>query len=147
MADKAAERAGSKYRKREELSRQRKRRRFSDVSSDTLSETDKEDAGFVPSRDGNRIQITGEREPGRLLASGLQQINRFFSQRRGIGNEANNDDLATGVLQYLMSVFHGAHPQSAMSLRDSRELRKIAECFDALLAGDLPLLVFCTCSA
>ena len=74
LADKAAKRAGNKNRKREELSRQRKRRRFSDVSSDTLSETDKEDAGLVPSHDGNRIQITGEREPGKLLASGLQQI-------------------------------------------------------------------------
>ena len=72
LADKAANRAGNKYRKREELSRQRKRRRFSDVSSDTLSETDKEDAGLVPSRDGNRIQITGERASGKLLASGLQ---------------------------------------------------------------------------
>ena len=37
-----------------------------------------------------------------------------------------------------MSVFHGAHPQSSMSLRSSRELRTIAECIDALLAGDLP---------
>ena len=140
MADKATKRAGNKYRKREELSRQRKRRRFSDVSGDTLSETDKEDAGLVPSRDGNRIQITGEREPGKLLASGLQQIKKFLSQRGGVSNEANNDELATGVLQYLMSVFHGAHPQSSMSLRNSRELRTIAECIDALLAGDLPHL-------
>ena len=38
------------------------------------------------------------------------------------------------------SVFHGAHPQSSMSLRNSRELRTIAECIDALLAGDLPHL-------
>ena len=49
----------------------------SDVSSDTLSETDKGDAGLVPSRGGNRIQITGEREPGKFLASGLQQIKLF----------------------------------------------------------------------
>ena len=39
-----------------------------------------------------------------------------------------------------MSVFHGARPQSSMSLRNSRELRTIAECIDALLAGDLPHL-------
>ena len=115
----------------------RQRRRFRDVSSDTLSETDKEDAGLVPSRDGNRIQVTGERESGKL-ASGLQQIKRFLSQRGGTSNEANNDELATGVLQYWTSVFHGAHPQSSMSLRNSRELRTIAECIDALLAGDLP---------
>ena len=56
--------------------------------------------GLVPSRDGNRIQITGEREPGKLLASGLQQIKKFLSQCGGVSNEANNDELATGVLQY-----------------------------------------------
>ena len=39
-----------------------------------------------------------------------------------------------------MSVFHGARPQSSMSLRNSTEWRTIAECIDALLAGDLPHL-------
>ena len=38
---------------------------------------------------------------------------------------------------YLISVFYGAHPQSSTSLRNSRELRTIADCIDALLAGDL----------
>ena len=140
LADEAAKCAAIKYRKREEMSRQRKRRRFSDVSGDTLSEIDKEDTGLVPSRDGNRIQITGEREPGKLLASGLQQVKKLLSQRGGVSNEANIDELATGVLQHLMSVFHCAHPQSSLSLRNSRELRTIAECIVALLAGDLPHL-------
>ena len=58
----------------------------------------------------------------------------------GASDDAGNDELATGVLQYLISVFHGAHPQSSMSLRNSRELRTIAECIDALVAGDLPHL-------
>ena len=40
----------------------------------------------------------------------------------------------------MTSVFHGAHPQSSMSLRNSRELRSTAECIDALLTGDLPHL-------
>ena len=31
-----------------------------------------------------------------------------------------------------------------MSLRNSRDLRTIAECIDALLAGDLPHLVTCS---
>ena len=48
--------------------------------------------------------------------------------------------LATGVLKYLISVFHGAHPQSSMSLRNNMELRTVAECIDALVAGDLPRL-------
>ena len=60
--------------------------------------------------------------------------------RGGAGGDGDNDELASVVLQYLNSVFHGAHPQSSMSLRNSREPRTIAECMDALLAGDLPHL-------
>ena len=92
---------------------------------------------MVRSRDGNRIQVTGEREPGKQLASGLQQIKSYLSMR-GAGGDGDGDELASVVLQYLNSVFHGAHPQSSMSLRNSRELSP--ECFDALLAGDLPNL-------
>ena len=37
-------------------------------------------------------------------------------------------------------MLHGAHPHASMSLRNSRELLTVAECLDALLAGDLPHL-------
>ena len=130
MVDNAAKRAGNRYRKREDHSRRRKRKRGSNASSNTSSDA----------RDGNRIQVTGEGEPGKLLASGLQQIKSYLSLRGGAGGNGDNDELASVVLQYVNSVFHGAHPQSSMSLRDSRELRTIAECIDALLAGDLPHL-------
>ena len=74
MADKAVKRAGNRYRKREDHSR-RKRRRGSDASSNTSSDADRGEFGFVPSCDGNRIQVTGE--PGKLLASGLQQMKSY----------------------------------------------------------------------
>ena len=78
---------------------------------------------MVPLRGGNRIQVTSEREPGKLLAS--EQIKKFLAQRGG-ADEGGSDELATGVLLYLTSVFHGAHPQSSMSTRNSRELRTVA---------------------
>ena len=65
--DKAAKRAGNRYRKREDYSRRRKRRRGSDASSNTSSEADRGDFGSGSPRDGNRIQVTGERESGKLL--------------------------------------------------------------------------------
>ena len=68
LTDKAAMRAGSKRRGRVGDSRRRKRRRGSDVSSDTSSGFDKRSAF---DRDGNRIQVTSERDSGRLRASGL----------------------------------------------------------------------------
>ena len=46
----------------------------SDASSGTSSGSDKGDAfDLVSARYGNRIQVTSESEPGKLLASGLQQ--------------------------------------------------------------------------
>ena len=74
-------------------------------------------------------------------------MKKFLAQRGGADGETNSDELVTGVLQYLTSVFHGAHPQSSMSLWSSVELRTIAECIDALLAGDLPRLGVCSRSA
>ena len=134
LSNKAAKRAGNRNRKRE------KRKRGSDASSNTSSDADRGEFGLVPSRDGNRIQVTGEREPEKLLASGLHQIKSYLSMRGGAGGDGSNDELATVVVHYLDSVFHGAHPQSSTSLRNSRELRTIAECIDALLAGYLPHL-------
>ena len=70
LADKAAKCAASKHRRRVGDSRRRKRRRGSDVSSDTSSGSNKRGAfDLAPSRDGNRIQVTSEREPGKSSKS------------------------------------------------------------------------------
>ena len=101
LADKAAKRAGNRCRKREDHSRRRQRKRGSDASSNTSSDADRGEFGLVPLHDGSRIQVTGEREPGKLLVSGLQQIKSYLSMRGGAGGDGSNDELATGVLQYL----------------------------------------------
>ena len=85
----------------------------------------------------SRPQVTSEREPGKLLASGLQQIKKFLEVRTRV---AVMSWPLVFCRQYLTSVFRGAHPQSSMSLRNRRELRTAAECIDALLVGDLPHL-------
>ena len=81
----AAKRAGSRYRKRGDHSRRRKRKRGGDASSNTSSDAARGEIGLVPYGDGNRIQVTGEREPVKLLASGLQQIKSYLSMRGGAG--------------------------------------------------------------
>ena len=74
------------------LGTRRRKRSGSDVSSDTSSGSDKRGAfDLVPSRDGKRIQVTSEREPGKLLASGLQQIKKFLEVRTRLAV------MATGV--------------------------------------------------
>ena len=52
----------------------------------------------------------------------LEIIKKFLAQRGGT-DEGGSDELAAGVLQCLTSGFHGAHPQSSISHRSSRELR------------------------
>ena len=84
MADKASKRAGRKNHKRDGGSRRPKRNRGSDASSGTSSDSDKGHAfDLVSSRDGNRIPVASEREPGKLLASGLQQIKSFWRSVEG----------------------------------------------------------------
>ena len=58
-----------------------------------------------------------------------------IKKRGGAGSEADKDELATGVLQHLANRFHGAHPQSLIGLRNSKDLKTIAVCTVALLAG------------
>ena len=82
---------------------------------------------LAPSRDGNRILNVNRR-------SCLPQV------CGGANGETGWDELASRVLQYSTSLFHGAHPQASMSFRNSREQRTIAECLGALLAGYLPQL-------
>ena len=91
--------------------------------------------GLAPSRDGNHIQITSER--GELFASGMQQIKRFLAQRGG-----------TVRFQLLTSVvcFMEHTRRSSTSLRNSLELRTIADCLDTLLAGDFPHWATCSCT-
>ena len=54
-----------------------------------------------------------------------KKIKSYLSMRGGASGDASNDELATGVLQYLVSVFHGAHPQSSLSLLNTREFEDI----------------------
>ena len=38
------------------------------------------------------------------------------------------------------SVWHGAHPQSEMGVRNTRDMRTTGECLDVLIQGNLPAL-------
>ena len=44
------------------------------------------------------------------------------------------------MISYLHTIFHGRYPEKECGLRDSSELRLLAECIDALRAGELPHL-------
>ena len=46
--------------------------------------------------------------------------------------------LAPKVMNYLTSVFHGAHPQKEVGIRTTRELATLATALDDIAAGRLP---------
>ena len=71
------------------------------------------------------------------MASGLAQIREYLAQRGGAASE-ELDGLASNVVQYITSVWHGMHPQSEMGVRNVREMRMVGECLDALQRGELP---------
>ena len=47
---------------------------------------------------------------------------------------------AAKVVSYLNSVFHGRHPPGEVGPRTTRELRHVAECLDAIGAGNLTMV-------
>ena len=50
------------------------------------------------------------------------------------------DRLAPIVVQYLRTVYDGAHPPSEQGVRNKNEMELVAECIDSLLRGELPRL-------
>ena len=68
----------------------------------------------------------------------MREIRTHLASRCGRGD--NEDELAACVMQYITSVWHGAHPASTMQARNAREMKIVGECLDALLLGRLPEL-------
>ena len=96
-------RSGEKRWREEKKSRREKHKRGDCGTSSVTSATDEagvyEFSSVTRSQTHSFIQITREREPGKLLAPGMQQIKRFLAQRGGTSGENDEDDLASGVLQ------------------------------------------------
>ena len=55
-------------------------------------------------------------------------------------SDGDVDRLAPIVVQYLRTVYDGAHPPSEQGVRNKNEMELMAECIDSLLRGELPRL-------
>ena len=87
---------------------------------------------------GNPFQSQASRQPGALLLKGLAAMDKFLAQR--VGGEQSSTRFAEGegplapvAVRYLTTVLQQA--QSNMTLRNSRELRTLAEAIDFLVQG------------
>ncbi|CAK0903888.1 unnamed protein product, partial [Prorocentrum cordatum] len=75
--------------------------------------------------------------PGALLPSGMEHIKKYIARRGWADGQESLGELATSVVQYITSVWHGHHPKNEMGVRSVREMRTVGECLDALLRGEL----------
>ena len=85
------------------------------------------------------IQTEARIRPGNLYQAGLEETRRFLSAREG-ANGRVDEEAPPKMLNYLTTIFHGAHPAKECGIRTARELRTVAEAIDALGAGQLPEL-------
>ena len=90
------DRAAVRSEMRRSLNR-KKRKRVNDCSRVASVTDDTGVFSLAPSRDGNRIQVTSERAPGKLLGLGVQQIERLLAHRGGANGETGEDELASFV--------------------------------------------------
>ncbi|CAK0827383.1 unnamed protein product [Prorocentrum cordatum] len=116
--------------------RSRKKQKNRDKDSSDSASFD----GAPTAGSGRRVQKLARSDPGALMAAGLKQIREYLAQRGGADNDDELDRMASNVVQYITSVWHGMHPQNEMGVRNVREMRMIGECLDALTRGDLPQL-------
>jgi hypothetical protein len=73
-------------------------------------------------------------KPGELYAQTIGAITKKVQARGGAGGDGAS---LQHFLTYLTAVLHGRHPPEKCGTRTSTELRLVAECLDALRAGDL----------
>ena len=120
------------------FARARKKAKKGDDEID--GEVDTSDFSEAPSLlGGNKIETLALTAPGSLLEAGLSELRRFLAARGGL-SDGDVDRLAPIVVQYLRTVYDGAHPPSEQGARNKNEMELIAECIDSLLRGELPHL-------
>jgi hypothetical protein len=112
-------------------SKRRRRRSPSDSRSGDSSDRD-----FRGGRGGasSEAASVARRAPGQLLEDCLKKMRKYLTTQQGSGGGA--DPLAPVVTSYLTSVLVPA-AGSQLSLRNSGELRHLAEALDCLLVGNV----------
>ena len=100
------------------------------------NESDSEESESDPrlsSGQGRVIRIA-EKQPGKLLELGLDELKKYV-RARGVRDSEDGELLPAQVVRYLTSVFHHTHPPDEIGINKTRELRTLAEGLDHLLEG------------
>lgn len=124
-------------------SRKRRRRKKSKSSEDSRSKSSRSSQGSfrMPSTRGeDELWRQSRKHPGRLLQSGMQELQRFLANRTEAAGEDEGHWTEYKMMGYINQVILSQHPQSSMGIRNYRELITLGNAIDLLLGGRLPEL-------
>ena len=93
---------------------------------------------LAPSLDSTSIQQFAQKKEGELYMKTIEEMTQYLGAKEGASGERVHDPARW--VAYLITVLQNRVPLEKMGLRDSRELRTLAEALDALGKGDLPRL-------
>ena len=128
--------AGKRKKKSKKDKDGEKKRRKKKRSSSSSRETSDSDEDFYgrESRKFASLLEKAQKQPGKLLRSGLEQMGRYMASRVGDGQGGGASWREQKVTAYLSQVLFTQCPPQAMGVRNSRELLTLAEAIDQLMA-------------
>ena len=104
-------------------------------SSDDESSASSESFHAAPTRGGADLWKLSQRNPGKLLKSGMMELSRYLADRVGDSHEVPWHDRR--VLAYVNQIMLTQGGGSGLGVRNQREAITLATCIDQLLSGNL----------
>lgn len=129
-----------KARARDERAERKKRSRgdgVGDTSSEDGESNDSSDAPFqkLSTRGEMDLWRQSQKNPGKLLKSGLQEMGRFLADRVGGNHMEGWEDRK--VMAYINQVLLTQHPVQNLGVRNLREAQTLGAALDLLMSGNL----------
>lgn len=119
----------------------RKKRSRGDPGMETSSEGEESSgSGDMPFRKPSaRVELDlwrqSQKNPGKLLKSGLQEMGRFLADRVGANPHEGWEDRR--VMAYINQVLLTQHPAQSLGVRNLREAQTLGMALDLLMTGNL----------
>eukprot|EP00438_Fugacium_kawagutii_P032029 Skav203166 [mRNA] locus=scaffold371:248364:249752:+ [translate_table: standard] len=127
---------GEKKERGRSRSRRRRRRRKSSGDSKSKSSGSSHEGFRMPSARGEEeLWRRSQRHPGKLLKSGMEELQRFLANRSEVSGDEEGQWMQYKMMGYVNQVIFSQHPQASMGIRNYRELVTLGTGIDLLLSG------------
>ena len=129
----AGKKRKSKRDRSSDKKRKKKRRKRSDSSSQGTTDSDDDFYGRESRKFASLLE-KAQKQPGKLLRSGLEEMGRYMASRVGDLPGGSAGWREQKVTAYLSQVLFTQYSPQSMGVRNSRELLTLAEAIDQLMA-------------